>query len=83
MRSYLLSGGTHTPEGLKAAKEASQGISRVDFPYMEDSRRSEAIRAKYAEERRQWIQKSGRQLPSLEELRNLEWERKAEHVNHK
>jgi hypothetical protein len=83
MRSFLLSDGPHTPEGLKAAEEASQGIRRDDFPYREDSRRSEAIRAKYREDRRQWLQKSGRQLPSLEELRKLEWERKGEHVDHK
>lgn len=92
-RSFLLSG-NHTWEGNRAAQEAERKLHEDDdggfnskedclqseARFQEDSRRVDAIFAKYREARRQWVKETGRQLPSKEELVKLEWKR-AKHAN--
>jgi hypothetical protein len=45
------------------------------FNLQEDNRRSDGILAEYWSARQQWVEKSGRELPSQQELVKLEWER--------
>ena len=42
-----------------------------DFEFQENSDRTKSLFKSYFEERDQWLRKTGRQLPSFEELRKL------------
>ena len=79
-RSFLQNG-PHTWEGNYAASEAWAKLPPAGHPNLkEDNRRLEALLEQYSEDRRQWIEKTGRQLPSREEIVKLHWKR-AKHVH--
>jgi hypothetical protein len=80
-RSFLLHG-PHTWEGNYAAREACNKLPPADHSNLqEDRRRGEALMAQYAEAGQQWVEKTGRQLPSREEIVKLQWKRARKHVD--
>jgi hypothetical protein len=63
-------------EQHKAALEAwSNHPPRNNFDLNEDNCQTSALLAEYGEAREQWLATNGRQLPSKEELVELEWKR--------
>jgi len=81
-RAFLLSEGPHTWEGHDAAREAYGKLPPADhYNIQEDRRQGEALLVQYSEARQQWVEKTGRQLPSREELVKLRWERARKHVD--
>jgi hypothetical protein len=81
-RSFLLSEAPHTWEGHDAAREACGKLSPADHSNIqEDRRRGDALLVQYLEARRQWVEKTGRQLPIREELVKLQRERARKHVD--
>jgi hypothetical protein len=80
-RSFVMNG-PHTWEGHYAARKASNKLPPADHSNIkEDNRRTEALLAQYSESGQQWVEKTGRQLPSREELVKLQWERARKHVD--
>ncbi len=73
-RSYLLSG-DRSWEAHDAAKSAEYEPPPPKFSFQEERRRFDALVDEYHEARQKWLDTSGRELPSLEELRKLEWKR--------
>jgi hypothetical protein len=74
--------GPHTWEGNYAAREACNKLPPADHSNLqEDRRRGEALLAQYTEAGQQWVEKTGRQLPSREEIVKLQWKRARKHVD--
>lgn len=74
-RSFQLSGGPYTKEARDAAMDAWQDMPREPSHNVEENRaRTDAVFQAYLEQKEQWLRKTGRRLPSLEELRD-QWER--------
>jgi hypothetical protein len=83
LRSFKLSKGPHTREDERVARHASLKIPPPDeASSLDDRLRANVLQAKYWQAREQWIEKTGRQLPSRNELAKvyLERMRKADDV---
>ena len=80
-RSFVLSDGPHTWEDRRAADEAWGKLPPEPYNLQEENRQIDASLAKYCEGRQRWIDTTGRQLPSKEELVKLAWKRAREHVD--
>jgi hypothetical protein len=71
-RSLILSEGPHTTEDKMVALRASIKIPMPDeSSSLDDCLRAHVLQCKYWEAREKWIEKSGRQLPSRDELAKL------------
>jgi hypothetical protein len=80
-RSFLING-PRTWEAHYAARDACDKLPEAEYSNIqEDRRRGGVLLAQYWEERRQWVKKTGRQLPSREELVKLQWKRARKHVD--
>jgi hypothetical protein len=81
-RSFILSEGPHTQEAKMVAARASLKIPLPDRSSSLDSDlRAQVLKSKYWKAREQWIEKTGRQLPSRDELAKLPRERMSEWLN--
>lgn len=81
-RALNLSKDTHTKEEKFEAIRASLRIPRPDqSSSLYDSVMAEVVQDSYWKARQQWIEKTGRQLPSRDELAKLSLERWSEFVN--
>lgn len=78
-RSFILSEGPHTAEAKMVAVQASLKIPDQSGP--DDRLRAEVLKAKYWKAREQWIERTGRQLPSRDELAELPLQRMREWLN--
>jgi hypothetical protein len=75
-RSFLLSKGSHTWEGQRAAQEAWNNLADAhQSNIQEENLQTDAMLAKYGKARQEWIERTGRPLPSPQELKRLQWER--------
>jgi hypothetical protein len=75
-RSFVLSAGPHTWDAHNAALEAATEVQRDPILNLhEDNRRSMAIMEEYLAAREEWLDGSGRELPSRAELVKLQWKR--------
>jgi hypothetical protein len=75
-RSLIPSEGPHTTEDKMVAVKASIKVPLPDqASSLDDRLRAQVLQAKYWGARRQWIEKTGRQLPSRDELAKLPLER--------
>ena len=76
-REYLLSKGPHTWEMRYAAKTAPSSL--VPYNVEENLRRLAEIKLKYFSERQEWIERTGRSLPSQEEILKFQNEQAHNH----
>jgi hypothetical protein len=77
-RSWVLRKGPDPRIGEQPAREGVQPDSVLSFE--EDRRRTGSILAEYSTARQQWLDSSGRELPSRQELVKLQWKRARQHA---
>lgn len=78
-RSFVLNG-PRSWEAHNAALDACNKLPPTEFNFQEDKRKVDDVLAKYEDECQRWVEKTGRQLATPEEIKKLTSKRAHQHA---